>query len=41
MIEEHAETESQKQRFDEWVRQSHDKYGVLDVPSEAEIEQTL
>ena len=38
LLEEHKETETQTKRFEEWVNQSHEKYGVLDVPSEEEIE---
>lgn len=38
LLEEHAEHEIQKQRYEEWVRQSHAEHGVLEVPSAEEIE---
>ena len=39
--EDHNEHREQTERYEEWVAQSLKDYGRLDVPDEAEIDQTL
>lgn len=39
--EDHSEDRDQSERYNEWVKDSQNEFGKLEVPSEAEIEAML